>query len=65
MELSRLLIDDSIKVGAKNHQPPKFSKHQLRNLMGGSPRTSSDPPWTWSSTKSRSTMRAYLRERDN
>ncbi len=34
MELSRLLIDDSIKVGAKNHQPPKFSKHQLRNLMG-------------------------------
>jgi putative mRNA 3-end processing factor len=33
-ELSQLLIDDSIKVGKKNHQPPKFSKQQLRNFMG-------------------------------
>ena len=33
-ELSWLLIDDSIKVGKKNHQPPKFSKQQLRAFMG-------------------------------
>ncbi len=32
-ELSKLLIEDSMKVGKLNHQPPKFSKHQLRTLL--------------------------------
>lgn len=32
-ELSNLLVEDSIKVGKKNHQPPKFGKHQLRTFL--------------------------------
>jgi putative mRNA 3-end processing factor len=32
-ELSELLIEDSMKVGKKNHQPPKFSKHELRMFL--------------------------------
>ncbi len=31
-ELSELLVEDSMKVGKKNHQPPKFSKHQLKDF---------------------------------
>ena len=32
-ELSQLLIEDSMKVGKKNHQPPKFNKHNLRSFL--------------------------------
>jgi putative mRNA 3-end processing factor len=32
-ELSNLLIEDSMKVGKKNHQPPKFNKHNLRSFL--------------------------------
>lgn len=32
-ELSNLLVEDSIKVGKRNHQPPKFGKHQLRAFL--------------------------------
>ncbi len=32
-ELSSLLIDDSIKVHKKTHQPAKYLKHQVKMLM--------------------------------
>ncbi|MDE1874150.1 MAG: MBL fold metallo-hydrolase [Candidatus Micrarchaeota archaeon] len=32
-ELSQLLVEDSMKVGKKNHQPPKFNKHNLRSML--------------------------------
>ncbi len=32
-ELSNLLIEDSMKVGKKNHQPPKFNKHNLHTML--------------------------------
>ncbi len=32
-ELSRLLIEDSMKVGKLNHQPPKFNKHHLKVML--------------------------------
>ena len=32
-EMSRLLIEDSMKVGKLNHQPPRFNKHHLRLMM--------------------------------
>ncbi|MDE1855071.1 MAG: MBL fold metallo-hydrolase [Candidatus Micrarchaeota archaeon] len=32
-ELSSLLVEDSMKVGKKNHQPPKFNKHNLRSFL--------------------------------
>ncbi len=32
-ELSNLLVEDSMKVGKKNHQPPKFNKHNLRTFL--------------------------------
>lgn len=32
-ELSDLLVEDSMKVGKKNHQPPKFTKHNLRMML--------------------------------
>ena len=32
-ELSQLLIEDSMKVGKKNHQPPKFNKHNLHSML--------------------------------
>ena len=32
-ELSELLVEDSMKVGKKNHQPPKFNKHNLRTFL--------------------------------
>lgn len=32
-ELSNLLLEDSMKIGKKNHQPVKFSKHELRMFL--------------------------------
>jgi putative mRNA 3-end processing factor len=32
-ELSQLLIDDSMGIGKKNHQPVKFTKHQLKVFL--------------------------------
>ena len=32
-ELSNLLVEDSMKVGKKNHQPPKFNKHNLHSFI--------------------------------
>jgi putative mRNA 3-end processing factor len=32
-ELSTLLIEDSLKIGRKEHLPPRFSKHDLNNML--------------------------------
>ncbi len=32
-ELGLLLIEDSMKIGRKQHQPPKYSKHDVRNML--------------------------------
>jgi len=33
LELTRLLLEDSIKIGKKNHQPAKFAKQQMKTFF--------------------------------